>query len=701
MRDLKPKGGLPITGQKQSQGPSVKATKSRNGCQRCKARRLKCDEGKPHCKRCQDKGISCPGYARDFRWSSKYEVLRPSSGPSSSQKPVEEAPPPPTPAFPGPSLSEFDPTDQKDFIVPPAGTGVDGFLDTDFPVGPLFPPSQPQQPLDDELLSQEGFGFPLQNMDFFPTPSTLDFRPPVFDPAGDLAGGFPQVPGFESDDILPAAVAPPFDEIPLENSEWEEALEEVGQQKEMALVPVSKRTRNVSSSSAHAPDDLLRWFYRMTPTQYSDTDLVEHYFSKVCRLYALFDSTKNPFRALVGHNWDSSGSIALAIQSMSCAHLANTDSAMIHKGLEKQRQARISIHNDLQLWRSGNVTADRVLLAILLLGPTVSWHNANDIGLDYLNIARELINAKLSQPRGSIDEKNRALEQFFLHAMIYWEMEIAFVNSKDDAGPSDPDALEASLQQLNLNPAGDLNTSYRETIKPHPWTGIAPHVQMLFAEVGRIMRRRINNAQGPTATEAEEKWALAIEKALKAAEIPMGEDVLDSEDQNTPENHFVQLAEAYRCAGLLQIYHVFPNVLSARLLSDNAEDDGASSTRENMEQYRTNLALHTLGLVEALPISSGTSCLHPILVLTAGSELRYSANVSITDCIDLQADQPIAVGRDFAEKRLSELASRLPQKPYLRMIDIMKETWLQMDMFGTEVHWMQVMYEKGWETIMG
>ena len=39
-----------------------KTPKTRTGCRTCKARRIKCDEGKPHCLRCMKLGIECEGY---------------------------------------------------------------------------------------------------------------------------------------------------------------------------------------------------------------------------------------------------------------------------------------------------------------------------------------------------------------------------------------------------------------------------------------------------------------------------------------------------------------------------------------------------------------------------------------------------------------------------------------------------------------
>lgn len=44
------------------------STKSRNGCNTCKIKRLKCDEQKPACNNCLKKNIICGGYAQRFKW---------------------------------------------------------------------------------------------------------------------------------------------------------------------------------------------------------------------------------------------------------------------------------------------------------------------------------------------------------------------------------------------------------------------------------------------------------------------------------------------------------------------------------------------------------------------------------------------------------------------------------------------------------
>lgn len=62
----------------QSEQNSVKRSKnslkSRNGCNTCKRKRLKCDEKKPSCNNCLKKNIVCGGYATRYKWRVFNEV---------------------------------------------------------------------------------------------------------------------------------------------------------------------------------------------------------------------------------------------------------------------------------------------------------------------------------------------------------------------------------------------------------------------------------------------------------------------------------------------------------------------------------------------------------------------------------------------------------------------------------------------------
>ncbi|KAK4109648.1 hypothetical protein N656DRAFT_715579, partial [Canariomyces notabilis] len=51
--------------------------KVRTGCLTCKARRVKCDEAKPHCQRCVKSGRKCDGYRSTIRSSPPASALSP------------------------------------------------------------------------------------------------------------------------------------------------------------------------------------------------------------------------------------------------------------------------------------------------------------------------------------------------------------------------------------------------------------------------------------------------------------------------------------------------------------------------------------------------------------------------------------------------------------------------------------------------
>lgn len=661
----------------------------------------------------------CPGYAKEFRWSDKHEF---------HQKPAR--------TMPQPAKHSRAETADQDVIVevifsssPHPTSEVQSEVPNPILRDPLeqhyysaaLPPSPKQSFAKSQAKALFAAGEQNTDTDELPWPHHSPYISPGLD-AQQWTHLSSWVPDGESlIDIMPLDPTISEEDTPSVAIDESDAQQETDSF-DLQIAPCSDSGVPTDSQTAQSSAQLLRWFYRISPEHYSNTDLVEHYFGQVCRLYAIFDSTKNPFRTLVGSNWDSVESISLAIQSMAYGHLANNDRTLTRYGYQKQQEAYTKIKEDLQRFRAGKIGAERILLAVILLGTTAAWHNENDIGLQYLDIARELIRSKLSQTDRNPNVNAQSLDHFFLQAMVYYEMLLALVDGPVDPEHTEEDALPTLLQSLSFN--GGMTTINQEaSIRPHPWTGISPRIQILFAEAGRIIRKHITRGGPPTARDRI--WAAAIEESLMTATLPTDCAIIDdTEDQNTPRDHFLRLAEAYRCAGLLQIYHVFPDVLHERLA--RARDNDAANdcappvvSPDDMRRYRTDLAIHVLNLVRSMSIWSGASCLHPILILTAGSELRYySSSSSSSPCLSSswpslsQQDFPtftqsadddggVFLARAFAEERLSALAARLPRKPYLRMLQILRETWLQMDLLEMEVHWMQVMHEKKWETIMG
>jgi hypothetical protein len=478
-------------------------------------------------------------------------------------------------------------------------------------------------------------------------------------------------------------------------------------------IQATQQQRSSSPEEMTQWKSLLRAYYRMAaPTisrslQNDSTGLVEHYFRDVCVLYSSFDSKLNPFRTVIGKLWDSSNSIFYAIQSMAAAHLANHNPGMEVQGFEMQRKAYECLQHELQRAHVNQQVDDRLLLTVLLLGMSSPWHEAGDLGMAHLNAARGLIYPRLLREKGNQTEEMARNDQFFAEALIYWEMCVAFVHKEPIAR-----GREKPIDEVNYNEARTIGTK----VMPHPWTGVGPRAQVLFAEVGRLVRnyRAISSPLSYGATSEHVDPTIIITSAMEFEEElleirwPAVDDLVDVQDQSTGKLDFIMVAESTRCSALLEIYRVFPNILHNRLLK-NVDITGASSQfffpycggtplhhdPHDPITWLTSLARHILSdLIGSVPPTSGTRPLQLLIMLTAAAELRLSGPSTAFSLNVLRA-------RDLAMTRLEELSARLPSKPVFVIIKLIKEVWRRFDIGDGSVFWLDVMHENGWQTVIG
>lgn len=487
----------------------------------------------------------------------------------------------------------------------------------------------------------------------------------------------------------------------------------------------------IPREQSNSPEEVIQWksllrnYYRINAPPVSrtlrndSTFFVEHYFRDVCALYSSFDSHMNPFRSVISRLWDNSSSIFYAIQSMAAAHLANYMPGMSVQGLQMQRQAYECLQQELQLAHVNQQIDDKLLLTVLLLGMSSPWHEAGDLGMAHLNAARGLIYPRLLKTDGQQTEDMARNDQFFAEALIYWEMCIAFVHNE----PLKP-GQERSSDTTDYNKARTIGTQ----VMPHPWTGVGPRAQMIFAEVGRLVRHYramfAPISYGPTTERLSTGEIIAAaadyEEELLGIRWPALDDLADVQDHKTGKLDFIMVAEATRCSALLQIYRVFPNILHNRLLQIEGQANvgaaGASSQfffpfcgrllapdSKSPTVWLTSLARHiVLDLIGAVPTSSGTRPLQLLMLVTAAAELRLSGPTSsssrLTDTTAYNLD--LARARGLAMARLEEMAARLPSKPVYTLIRLVQEVWRRYDL-GEDVFWLDVMHENGWQTVMG
>jgi hypothetical protein len=477
------------------------------------------------------------------------------------------------------------------------------------------------------------------------------------------------------------------------------------------------------------------------------TMLVESYFSYVCQIFSSFDGTLNPFRSTVGRLWDGSAPIYYAIQSMAAAYLANHFPRMSPVGIQMQRETYRSLYQVPQGGRDASENLEKTLLTVLLVGQTTAWHDPKDLGLVHLKTAKRLNRRRLEQQIGAVDSRARRQNDFFEQCILYWDMLAGFVEDhSDEFGFEEFETREFDSPSTLGSDATAAGDDKGQTF-PHPWTGVAPKVQKLFAQVGRLIRNyrkikaqdssslnflsldlgfEVEFPQDSIATIEATAKAQSLEEELLAFEPPSISSLVDAGDENTPVQQYIFLAEAYRCAALLEIYRIFPSILVKRVpFTDNTFASSSSGnqissflpipTSQPPSDFLISLAMHTISLLEKLPSTSGTRCLQPIVLIAAASELRFSPpSISISDPLSpfmpttsssifnslTNREVDIAVARRFVTTRLQEFQLSLPAKPILKAEMLVKETWERADL-GQEVFWMDVMDEMGWKTIFG
>ncbi|CAG8002374.1 unnamed protein product [Penicillium salamii] len=451
--------------------------------------------------------------------------------------------------------------------------------------------------------------------------------------------------------------------------------------------------------------------------------LVQYWFHTVCNQWSSFDCPLNPFRIILSRLWSRNAAIYFAIQSMSAASLANDFPNMRAIGIQTQQQAITCLNNAAQKGPA-QANDDEYFLALLLIGSTTGWHNPSDLGLSYLKAAQDHL---LKQER-RCSNSNPALAKehpLFKQCLLYWNLLAAFVAEESPI---------VDLESHTEISEPDLSIYLVDgQALPHPWTGSLRYALNLFYRTARVIRAAKilhRTREGTFDPNLIDLSSMAEELDLRQKAETIEEKILftgfsfycgpvDIGDSNTPPSHFLTLAEAYRCAAILQIYHVFPDILQDRLHKNETADDEnpipalflllfpapTGWTSPPAEDMRHTLALHIVSLLDQLPITSGTKVMQPVilasissdLVFTSGSVLGASANaIPSLNTLDVE----VAQARRKVKMRLTELLLILPKLPMQRIVNVVHETWDRADS-GLQEFWLDVMLDLNLETIMG
>lgn len=431
---------------------------------------------------------------------------------------------------------------------------------------------------------------------------------------------------------------------------------------------------------------------------------MQHFFHSVCPLFACYDSELNFFRHIVKETCTRSRTVCLSMQSMAIAHLGNHYRYMAPLGHVKQTQAWQDLQSDLHSLHTNKVALDSVLVSLLLLGLSAPWHNPSNLGLQYLSIARNLVQNHLKDEQGIGRFLDVPCTNFFLGALMYWEMLASFV---------DPIPM---MPFPGFGTPAPRKSAMRERYLPHPWAGISMELQFALAEIGRLLRRRrtpLGRGKQPAGGECEDdkKWAYSLEKFVLTLQLCGPDEILEYHDAHTPKEDLINAAHAQRTIALLEIYGAFPECLDSKI------DDGwtlppahsrtffppadHSCFAERLESCLCAIAIHALDIVKEIEVSSAACRMLPLIFVSCASHLRVPGQVqSGNEAHECRREEVIS-SRSFVEAQMLSFARKYPQKQMLRMCDIIREVWQRLDLGIERAHWMEVINEKGWQTMMG
>ncbi|KAF5138031.1 Beauvericin cluster-specific repressor BEA4 [Metarhizium anisopliae] len=648
----------------------IRITRSRNGCAVCKCKRLKCDEARPSCSRCQRLGIVCPGYQKPLKWTTSLRTPE-----ETSSSPVA------SPSRPLPNWAAYS------FAQPPAEPPALSTVDVS----------------GSELLDQ--FTNPLvTGANGITQHDGLASDSPFDHLSGGTTPSFEQTPG-----PMSGGMYQPFDE----DGCWPNSL--------------LSETRSEFDMPTLFESPSQPWGSRCEmplaqALQDHTSILVEYYFKEVCGMMSCYDSQMNPYRTTISNIWSGSQSLYYVTQSMAAACLSDVMPGLSSLGKQLRDQAALCL--SMEARESQMETSS--LLALVMLGMSLSWHDPDSVGqLEFEILAKTVSSSGSGQINSTLAHKHKRV--FFYNSLVYWQMLLAFVTDRD-----------SNLQGMTQNqpqPAPFEGPETSESHIPHPQTGIGIQVQRLVAKVASLVRKernRIRNRQFASRNDIDQaKTAILdaerLHSELCAIQLPREDEIIDSGDEMTPADHLVKVAEAYRCTGLLQLYRNFPDLLSAHaslckqkprsVSSSSLEDSGPSSDAAfSQDVWLTGLALHILDLIQDIPTSSRSRSIQPLLFVSICSELALGrGSVSLPDVLippvaSIAAsprfkapatDLDVLRARKFVIARLSSFENILAAKPIRRMLLLVKETWKCMEEKQQNVYWMDVMMEKGYGTLMG
>ncbi|KAF4637685.1 hypothetical protein G7Y89_g406 [Cudoniella acicularis] len=466
---------------------------------------------------------------------------------------------------------------------------------------------------------------------------------------------------------------------------------------------------------------------------HESSSLIHHYFTRVCRIAGCFDSSLSPFRTVSASMMTYSKPVLLFLQASSAAQLSRQHPQMRFKALKLQSEAFSAVRNEIGNLQ-GPVVSDELMLSCIIAGLTSAWYDVNDIGLSHVSGSQVLLSLWLMSQRGRLKYQ----QTFILGSYIYWFMNAAFVAGDPRESFHYQEALQYIVRNLDMSHDiindSDIPEHLRKVL-PHPLTGFSMQLCISVGKVGSLCRLRYSCMAQPNYDELQEfleERAQYVESELLELVQSYQSNFKDPEDPHTTVEEILSVGEAYRCAGLLQLYTTFPHLLQQQVQLSSRNTSGNSETElpQEMETMRLDsiaefttlqhnwlraLSFHILKILETIPPTSGTRALQGLPVLIAATWLVDPMNDDSSGSDEGRNQIPFEhphlplrksssskeYWRQLVQVGLRQHNEYVSLQQVSRILEIVEEIWRLDDKGEEKCHWMVVVASKGLQTLYG
>jgi len=466
------------------------------------------------------------------------------------------------------------------------------------------------------------------------------------------------------------------------------------------------------------------------PKQLNDESsvLIQHYFTRVCKIAGCFDSKISPFRIIPATMMAYSKPVCLLLQASSAAQLSRQHPKMRLKALSLQSEAFSAVRAEITNLH-GLVVPDELILSCIIAGLTSSWYDVNDLGLCHVLGSQVLLSFWLTSKKSRLEYH----QTFILGAYVYWLAISAFVTGDPKSSFHFQEALQGSVRNLEMThdivDDRDVPESQRRVF-PHPLTGFSLQTFICVGKVGSLCRSAHSEAfkhlpKGADHHETLVDKATSVEAELLGLSQTRLSTFQDPQDSQTTIDEILAVGEAYRCAGLLQLYMTFPHLLQQykRDLSNyqkcDAGEDGSfdAKSREaalgkrftpSQHNWLRSLAFHILSILETILPTSGTRVIQGLPVLIAAT---WFVNPMNDDTFQAPFEHPRLPlrkstkskedGREVVRNGLRMHERNVGLQQVSRVLEIVEEVWRTDDAGEGKCDWIILVASKGLQTLYG